>query len=305
MIVSIVDRPRPGLVEHSEALVKFLQCCGLNTKNYIPKNFCKNDNFSESFSILKLFNPQVKKIIIWSTGITYFALPLLRLMGKKIIVVIHEPGGITQRLRKGDSYIYSLFVTLIEIFLIFATIKVTPNKKNSSKSLFFAPLLLENKKICKITNKDLNKVLYLGRKDKRRSFDLFMNNSLRAKNKHLRFAVFPSKKQFTFEQKIKLMKKVFVVLNLYKVNHNQSGVTIDSLSFGRPIIISEKDAFSELIIKNQLGVVIPSDQISIESINSAIEEINNNRKKYSKNINKIFNREFGFDAFKKYWLCLI
>ena len=305
MIVSIVDRPRPGLVEHSKALVKFLQYCGFNAKNFIPKEFCKKDNFSDSFSILKLFNPKVKKIIIWSMGITYLALPFLWLMGKKTVVVIHEPGGIIQRLGKKDSFIYSLIVSFLEVFLIFASIKVTPNKKNSSQDLLYAPLLLEMKKIPKITNRNLNKVLYLGRKDNRRCFDLFMNNFLRAENKHLRFIVFPNKKKSTFDHKVKTMKEVFVVLNLYKVNHNQSGVTIDSLSFGRPLIVSDKDAFCQLIIKNQLGIVIPSDQIDLKSVNSAIKKIDDNRAKYIKNVNAVFNKEFGFDAFKKYWLNLI
>ena len=169
----------------------------------------------------------------------------------------------------------------------------------------YAPLLLEMKKIPKITNRNLNKVLYLGRKDNRRCFDLFMNNFLRAENKHLRFIVFPNKKKSTFDHKVKTMKEVFVVLNLYKVNHNQSGVTIDSLSFGRPLIVSDKDAFCQLIIKNQLGIVIPSDQIDLKSVNSAIKKIDDNRAKYIKNVNAVFNKEFGFDAFKKYWLNLI
>jgi hypothetical protein len=308
MVVSVVDRPRYGLVEHSDALVNYLRINRLNAISFVPAQMLSSCEYScTSFSIRKLFSKDVNVVVIWSLGITMISLPFLRIFGKKIIFISHEPGGIRQRLRKSDGIMYSLKTSIFESLSIFANIVVTPNIKNATNKIIYAPLLFNSR----ITHKyELTKkkslLVYLGRKDSRRCYNIFCNfKNAKNLNNNIKYAEFPYANKKSFADKKELMVHAFCVMNIYLIKHNQSGVTPDALSFGVPVIVSELDAYSEDINKFKAGIVLSEGDIDEESIKNAIYKIYANFNFYSNNAAYMFDQRFGEKSFNATWLPLI
>ena len=143
MILSIADRPRYGLLEHSEAMVDYARrhrgVAGLTL--YHPALQTASDTSKAPFSIRGLLRRAARRefttLVLWSVGITYLLLPLVRLLHPRarIVIVCHEPGGLRQRRAKKDDFWYSVIVSLYErLFFPFADLIVTPNLRNSQSA---------------------------------------------------------------------------------------------------------------------------------------------------------------------------
>jgi hypothetical protein len=315
MLLLIVDRKRYGLLEHAEAL-RFYYCKTTNDSAIILKHKNLDSDFGSSFSffslIKQLYRNRPKSCVVWSVGITYLYLPLLSLIFNKtkFIVVVHEPGGFYQRINKGDSLSYSIVTSFYELLLKFSRVQlVTPNIKNAIKyNLAYAPLLFLERFVNE--NKLIQKsIVFLGRRSKNRCNDFFIDDSLISFTKLLKgnyyLKFFPSKELFTTRDKTEQMRSAICVLNMYLVDHNQSGVTPDSLSYGIPVIITEKDAFVNLIENYSAGVVLNSKEINHDLVLNAVNKISFNINEYMRGAQILFVNEFGLNAFKKYWIYII
>lgn len=314
MLLSIVDRQRYGLLEHAEALnVFYKQSTGCDSILLKHANLVSDigSNFSFYLMLKILFSGKVNVCVIWSVGSTYCLLPIITLLLRniKFFVVIHEPGGFSQRKKRGDPLIYSLTTTLYEKLLCFSIVtRLTPNIKNIIVGkLLFVPLIFSEKiQVRNLINR--NQILYLGRKSVNRSYDLFegemLDKFLGLLGKDELFKFFPTPELYTSSDKDHVMACTLCVLNLYRVNHNQSGVTPDALRYGVPVIVTEKDAYSELIIEYSAGVVIDSKKLSHKAIFDAIYTIKKNKNLYISGALELYSTEFGFRAFAKHWLPL-
>ena len=318
MILSIADRPRYGLLEHSEAMVAYARRFGgvAGQTLYHRALRTAGDPSKAPFSVRDLLRRTARRefstLVLWAVGITYMLLPLIRLLHPRvhIVIICHEPGGLRQRRAKKDDFWYSLVVTLYErLFFPFADLVVTPNMRNSPiYNMPFAPLLFV------APPNDVDAVVrdclvYLGRKSASRSLHLFTTDGcgrlLRAVGGAARFSFFPDGGRSSSEDKEQLMRQALCTANLYTVKHNQSGVTPDSLRFGVPVIVSELDAFAPEIAQYGAGIVLPADQISTEAVAHAVREIRADFQRYSTGASRLFDAYFGEAAFQRYWMPLL
>jgi hypothetical protein len=317
MILSIADRPRYGLLEHSEAMVDYARRYGGTAGQTLYHRALRtaSDVAKAPFSVRDLLRRTVRReystLVLWAVGITYMLLPLIRLLHRRahIVIVCHEPGGLRQRRAKKDPFWYSLIVTLYErLFFPFADLVVTPNVRNSrTYAMPFAPLLFVAPPETGDEVRDC--LVYLGRKSHSRSLNLFTSDAcrrlLRAVGGEARFSFFPDGERSSSEDKERLMRQALCTANLYTVEHNQSGVTPDSLRFGVPIIVSEFDAFAPEIAQYQAGIVLAKDQISTETVAHAVQAIRANFEGYSAAASRLFDAYFGETGFQRYWMPLL
>lgn len=315
-IFSIVDRQRYGLLEHSEAFTAYARLLpNLSAKTIYHRDMAPSEQDAQVYSIKQLLIAAWKRkldcLLLWSVGPTYLLLPLIKLLNPDLrtIVVCHEPGGFRQRMNKKDPILYALLVSAYEwFFLRFADTVVTPNMQNSAKfRMGYAPLIFERIDGSQAQNRD--SIVHLGRRSAARSIELFCGKNrenLLAKLDHkIQFNFFPTATQKTTSEKATLMQRAVCTVNLYKIQHNQSGVTPDSLRFEVPVIVSELDAFSPLIRAYGAGVVLSLNDISTDSIASAVSKICNDFDAYSKAAARMFDDHFGLTAFKTYWVPLL
>jgi hypothetical protein len=318
MILSIADRPRYGLLEHSEAMIDYARHYGGTGGQtlYHPSLRSASDASKAPFSVKDLLRRATRRefstLVLWAVGITYMLLPLIRVLHPRahIVIVCHEPGGLRQRLAKKDPFWYSVIVTLYErLFFPFAHLIVTPNARNSRiYGMPFAPLLfLAPSEDAAASVR--NCLVYLGRKSHSRSLNLFTGDAcgrlLQSAGGDVRFSFFPDGDRSSSEDKEQLMQQALCTANLYTVEHNQSGVTPDSLRFGVPIIVSEFDAFAAEIVEHRAGIVLPKDQISTETVAHAVQEIRDDFQEYSAAASRLFDSYFGKTGFQRYWLPLL
>ena len=300
MIVSVVDKKRPGLCEHSSALCTYLQESGFEAISMVPKPFCYS-KADLKYSFSHLLKSEVKVIVLWSFGISGLFTIVFKLLGKKVIWIQHEPGGLSQRLSKKDPIFYSLLSSFFEIFFSTADKIVTPSNKWEHLFIDYAPLLFVPKKIKKKNNRHF--VTYLGRRDMRRGLKIFeeLKTILPEKNKT---QFFPDKNINSSKDKTTVLSKTVAVINLYEVPHNQSGVTIDALRHGVPVIVSELDFWAEEIKIENAGVVLRTDNMNSITVLDAIKKIEENFDDFSKNASKLSDKLCGSHAFKTFWLPL-
>jgi hypothetical protein len=267
--------------------------------------------FSASELLWRAAQRKFSTLVLWSVGISYMLLPLVRLLHPRaqIILVCHEPGGLRQRLAKKDGYWYSVIVTLYEfLFYRFAHMIVTPNARNSSiYSMPFAPLLFVEPP--ERGSETRNCVVYLGLRSNKRSLQLFTGDActqfLHAAGGGLRFSFFPDGQRRSSQDKEQLMRQALCTVNLYTVKHNQSGVTPDSVRFGVPVVVSNLDAFASEIAEYRAGIVLPHDRISTEMVANAVQEIRRDYPSYSAGASQLFDACFGKTAFQRYWTPLL
>lgn len=317
MILSIADRPRYGLLEHSEAMVDYARRHGGTPGQtlYHPRLETAAGTAKAPFSVRELLRRAARRefstLVLWSVGITYLLLPLVRLLHPRarILIVCHEPGGLGQRLAKKDGFLYSVTVSLYErLFFPFAHLIVTPNLRNSDTyGMPFAPLLFVEPAAGGEAERDC--LVYLGRKSHSRSLDLFTGEAcrrlLQGAGSALRFSFFPDGERRSSQDKERLMRQAVCTANLYTVRHNQSGVTPDSLRFGVPVIVSEFDAFATEIKQYRAGIVLRKDQISTESVAQAVRQIRADFDGYAAGAGQLFDAYFGDAGFRRYWMPLL
>jgi len=303
VIFSIVDRPRYGLLEHSQALCFYADFVGIPVKSIVHASLPKKQG-ELYFSMKFLLKRKKSTIVLWAFGPSVLFLPWLRLRGNRVIMVFHEPGGLWQRLRKGDGLLYSMLVSLIEkTFCSFSSSKVTPNRRNAEGKFLFAPLIFKQA-LCgyNFDHRLKRPAVYLGRKDQRRCFQEFLELS---NSKPQDYVFFPSKNSSSETEKQALVTKARCVFNVYRVDHNQSGVTPDALRCGTPVVVGANDAWAADILALKLGSVINIDSIKSgvdveRAINQVVKDEAMSRRCY-----EYSDEEFGFTAFLKYWRDLL
>ena len=300
MIAIVVDRPRYGLLEHAAALRHYLIGAGYEATVYADESLTPEpEDQVRPFRWHALFAPRIKTVVIWSVGLSYGLIPLLRLMGKRVIVVIHEPGGYAQRIARGDPEDYARKTTRYESLTRLASVRGTPREDKATGGLVCLPLLLQERRPS-MPDKPKTSLVLMGRRDPRRNRRLFLDMR-NAKAGGLTYREFPNPRAFTTTDKDRVLSHAIAVLNLYKVPHNQSGVTVDCIRYGVPVIVSDLDAWADRIAREGLGVVIPVDEISEGSILTAVDHLRQPDPDRDARMRRAFAAEFGQEAFDRHW----
>lgn len=314
MIVNVVDRPRWGLFEHAKALNNYCADEGFSVAMIAGKLFgTQSSCFGQLFKIFTSFFKSDFSLvfIVWSFGPLLPFIGFLSLFSSRItaILVLHEPGGIRQRLEKGDKFLYALVLSAYEFcFKSLYTIG-TPNFQNSRRyGLKYLPLIQELQRAHKPEQRESNlcrTVTFLGRKDERRFYSFFRRPEFShelARKYQFNLKFFPDGHLKSTEQKIQLLETTVCVLNIYNVKYNQSGVISDSLAAGCPVVVSELEPEADFIKKNGLGIVLHLDLLDLDEIIRAIGEAYEIRRNWGPSQQKAVDEFCGLSAFRKWWL---
>lgn len=297
----IVDRNRFGLANHAICMSKFCSMNNIDHQVFIPENLINTENVKsvEDFKIHKLFSKKYNQVVIWSFGICVLLIPLLRICGKKIIFVQHEPGGLRQRIKKKDAIHHALLISILEVvFLRYANVIGTPNKKNANKfNLEYTPLIFSNQ--IEKCGRRKKKIVYLGRKDSRRHYELFLSDDFRKNLSDYSFEQFPDGGSFSEEDKKNILRDASAVFNVYNCQHNQSGVTGDALAHGVRVIISKYDAWYEPLKSSNAAIIVDHNFTPSEMALEIRRHFNN--VEINASIEAIYEENFGKLAFNKFW----
>jgi hypothetical protein len=315
-IVSIVDRPRPGLSEHSAAFAFF--CSQHGYKAYMLHSCVLGQNDEEPWTFWRTVRLARKSqlALLWSFGGVALTLPLLKLLtpGTRWCVILHEPGGLRAKFSKGDVWYRAIVSALLEyICLIFADWIVVPRSDKLSLVRRVAkvslPLLYNSSYVAPLRRalggQAEKIVLYLGRRDLRRKLEMFVSDAFRTRVRQVvpdcQFRFFPED-EGTFgstEEKLEALSKASVVLNFYTVPYNQSGVTVDVLMNDLPVLVSSLDPNSYLL--KQHGLVLDPD-VSDESIADAVGRLIMSESREDGVYRVLGDRLGGKFAFDDFWL---
>ena len=146
-------------------------------------------------------------------------------------------------------------------------------------------------------NNNANHLLYLGRRDKTRGFNLLKTLD--------NIFFFPNSNTDKSEKsKIQYFNKSCAVINFYSRLITQSGVTADSLSKGKITFVSSFDPIAKISSFGGALEVVSEIPESNQSIIELIKIAKNKKINYLKFRNE-FKNIYGISAFKKTWLKII
>lgn len=318
MLLSVVDRPRPGLVEHSLALAAHATEHGYACKTIhacaADASPCEEYPWSLPRLIQQAWRSPV--IVVWSFGVVALLLPLLRLICPFAVwcVVLHEPGGLRAKMKKGDIWYRALISAFLEWnCILFANWIIVPRKDKAALVPFAKvvslPLLYRSAshKGVEVAIRDTcpPKILYVGRRDDRRKLNLFQSetfrDSIRKKAHGCTFDFFPPRANSfaTTDEKLAAFKHASAVLNFYTVPYNQSGVTVDALINGVPVLVSDFDPHAEIM--RQYGLALPADS-GDDKIASALLQMIRDQDHLRVIAKRLGDKLGGIDAFRATWL---
>lgn len=298
-----MGRRRRGLLEHAQALTHFLVSDGIEAHLVSPP--FPNEQYVVEVNELRKRKIKFKNstIVFWCLGIEILLMPFFKLLGCSIVFVLHEPGGLRQKVKKSDGLAYSIIAGLIEfIAKIFADEIGTPNKVNAKKyGHVFLPLLFREVPGVHEKERERNVAAYLGRQDKRRALLEFREISIHG----VSTAFFPSATQDSEDQKMELLSRAICVVTAYTVPYNQTGVVPDSFRAGCPVIISDLDPDARQIEEFGAGVVVPSRNLSKNMLQDAIMLIKTNQKQYCNSAIRYYQRFHGLRSYRVHWKPLL
>lgn len=190
------------------------------------------------------FNKEARCVVIWNLGIAFLLAPILRVCGKKIIYTKHEPGTLNSRMQKTGKITLSVIQhMLVEYYsLLFNQLIVFNKKAIRNKREIYLPLIFSSK-FLKNDSRTPNRLVYLGGRLETRAYTFLKN--LKIENHDIGFEIvfFPAEFEDTSElakQEV-LQQGHTIIWNFFTVQYNQSGVTIDALRYGIPVILSDYD----------------------------------------------------------------
>jgi hypothetical protein len=255
--------------------------------------------------------PQADLVVLWSFGITAFLLPLLRRWADRTTwaVVLHEPGGLRAKLAKGDGRLRAVVSAVLEwtatrgadYVVVPREDKVSLVKGSRALSL---PLLYATA-VPSEGSVPRTDVLYLGRRDARRKLELFSSDEFRcgvqAALGGCRFAFFPPVAGVNADLRDKeaALARARVVLNFYTVPYNQSGVTVESLVHGVPVVVSNHDPYADRLAP--LGLALPPDAAD-DMVMSAVTGAAQAQAGMADSLRRLGDDLGGESAFLRKWL---
>ena len=239
MIYSVVDKKRYGLICHSDELQTMFGAENVQTIH--------TNSLSKSFKtcVRLFFAKDARYVVVWNIGYFFIMCPLLRLRGICVLYTKHEPDNFRARYAKTGQFFRSILQhILVEYYSKFFTINILFNEeKCKSPKDIYLPLNFSISFIeeCNSCSKQL---VFLGAKLHSRQYDLIEKIYKSEHKRDFEIVFFPSydEPDRSEQSKIRLIENgQSIIWNFFNVPYNQSGVSVDALRYGVPIILSDFD----------------------------------------------------------------
>jgi hypothetical protein len=309
-VLTIVDRPRHGLAELSYAFA----CHAKNAGHDATLLHAVHDPGipSEPWSFGNLWRRarEADVVVVWSYGRTALLLPLLLWMSRTThwSFVFHEPGGLRAKLRKGDAWGRAVVSALLEAMACrWSHTMIVPRSDRLSlvnaRNVVFAPLLYFEDAADE-DDKVRNSILYVGRRDPRRKASLFANEAFRAAVRatvpDAAFEFFPPDpaRPGTMGQKWEAWRRARAALNFYTIPYNQSGVTVEALLHGVPVLVSDFDPYADSLAA--LGLALPATADD-DAIANALGAAADRQRALAPALHELGSRLGGRRAYETHW----
>lgn len=299
-VYSVVHPNKHGLVDFCDALAHYGNTLDSNkvydTASSISKIFSACINAKKSKS-------RISFVFVDNSLFSFFSLCICKLFKANTFYYLHEPGGIGQKLYKGDPFIYSLFASFAEVLMSKLSGKIlVPRFEALVFGDHYAPLLfMSNAK--KDSKKNSRFIGFLGGRRKSRLEHIYSNMEKKLNKLGVKTGYFPSKEfGYSYAEKLTFLKRCDAVWNVYGVPYNQSGVTGDCIMCDVKCVVSQYEPFLDILNSLDLAVEVDiysdEDQI-LESMLSIYEKKKNSLDDAERS--KIRSEFGGALAFKKYW----
>ena len=243
-------------------------------------------------------------IVFWDNSFfSLFCLCLGKLFGARTFYYLHEPGGIGQKLIKGDRFIYAICASLAEALMgRLASKVIVPRFEALVFGDCYAPLLFVGDE-SEYNSSEKKFIGFLGSRRKSRLEHVYRGLQAKLNKLGVESGYFPSKEfGVSKEDKLAFLNRCDAVWNVYAVPYNQSGVTGDCIMSDIRCIVSHYEPFLEEL--RQLNLALEVDITTDEDL--IIEKLMSIYKEDSKKIDesdrrKIRSKFGGTLAFSKYW----
>ncbi len=308
-LISLVDRARPGLVDHSECFVEYARVCGWQAKHMATSGYFDARWVAEVLQ--QAWGCRAPPIlVIWSNGLSALMVCIIaRLLLRRLrtVVVFHEPGGLFQRLRKRDPLSYSIALSVYEWIrapFISSLFCPSPIAARTDSRVQFAPLLFKTNFRPWSGNKLT--ILHLGRRDYRRASNILVEIEPNLKKSGIDVEYFPRIGVTGFSNKALAISRAWLVFNPYCVRYNLSGVTCEAIANGVPVLVSVYDPYAEELHAIEPLLVLPANMIDGPSRTVRVQELTQRLSgergiEIRHRIASLGEENFGVDGFKKYW----
>ena len=298
MIYSVVDNWKFAHLNSSKALVSILWRRGIGIRYHHEDKH----NAYKLFYLLK----RNDTVIIWNIGVCFFLAPLFRLLGARVIYTFHEPASLMERIGK-VGFSFHIVFTHVAILLytpLFSKAIALNESKARKFDLPYAPLPFTQAftQGSSVENESLV-LIFIGGKLESRKLALFndMVRSQRFTDNGWQYTFFPSKNLYLEEDKCRLLsKRKSVIWNVFNVAYNQSGITLDALKYGVPIVVSEFEQLGRDSVEDPF-VRLPSNCNSIDEAIDILDLIDKNYGEYMNAIRKFCCKEYSEELIFEHW----
>jgi hypothetical protein len=307
-VISVVDRPRPGLAELSLAFATHARSDGHDVGML---HAVDEQQAAIRWSFWRMVREarSADLVVLWSFGWSTLLLPLARMMTRRTewSVVLHEPGGLAAKLAKGDNWLRAVISAILELVALkWADWILVPRADKVSvvdaRNVVALPLLhLEDNNVAATPRQG---IFYFGRRDPRRKLALFGSTTFRQVVRHslpdCTFDFFPPDPKIpgSMAEKWHAWRSASAVLNFYTVPYNQSGVTVEAMLHGVPVLVSDFDPFADNL--RPLGLALPPTADD-ETIAQALASGGQRREDLRQVLYELGSRLGGQAAFRAHW----
>ncbi|MDA9143659.1 hypothetical protein N9N99_03685 [Gammaproteobacteria bacterium] len=300
-VISFIHPKKFGLIDIANALTEYGH---INDKTRVYSSI---SNFKDLLKTL-ITNKNHKKTIciFWDNSLySLNAMLVCAFFRVKILYYLHEPGGIGQKLYKGDPFIYSIKASIAEWLMKLISSKILVARADKlAFGDYYAPLLYsQNRPYAKHNSKTIG---FLGAKRDHRMHHVFERISSKLTESGYKIIYFPSSVYGKdIKDKVKFMEECCAIWNCYGVPYNQSGVTGDCIASGVPCIVSKYEPFindlENLDLSVKIDIRLSDDDLALQLID--ILEKRMKAKIYFNNSKKELASIYGGElAFRKHWL---
>lgn len=235
-ILSVCHPGNRGLLDHSAALVSYGQQYDAN-RSYLAVHGVRE---SLRAAARTRRHRRACLWVLWDNSLLTLLIGVgARVLGGHVVYMLHEPGGVGQKLTKGDPFVYSCLAALAETAMTAVSHSVVvPRRDRLAFGDAFVPLLYDEARPEPHTART-RRIGFLGARRAHRLAHLFTRLVPRLRETGIEVSYFPSKDRgTTYSEKIRFLQEMDLVWNVYGVPFNQSGVTGDCIMSMVPMVCS-------------------------------------------------------------------
>lgn len=249
-----------------------------------------------------------RHFVFWDNSVFSMVMMLIaRASNGSTYYYLHEPGGLGQKLVKGDGLLYSILASIAEsLMMLIANMTLVPSPDKLVFGDKFAPLLFIESSSPEPIRGDKTFVGFLGARRRSRLHHVFSEVSEHLCNAGYPTAYFPSEEHgYSGADKLVFLRHCKAVWNVYGVPYNQSGVTGDCIMNRVRCVVSKHEPYRATLDALGLCIEIDMRQSPEQIADVIIGSIAVSQKPDDNGEAAKAASEFGgAEAFRRYWLPL-